>query len=313
MTEVKEPGFMQMVRAPFFSSIISPLLAGTLIAVAVQQSFNVTAWVLVMIMGFALHAATNVYNDIYDTLQGTDRVNVNRNAFSGGSGILVNYPHLQNKMFMIARSSLLIALFSTAGLMFYVNRSLWPFLWLLYLLAAFFSKYYTAAPFSLAGRGWGEISVWFAFGPMAMLVAAVSQSVGFHPYVIALMPVTGISTLSILLIGQLIDLPADEKTGKHGVAVRLGSRFTAFLYAGVQLLLVIVTLTAALFVIPGGWVLMLSLIPYALFLPDTIRQTIRYHDDPARLKQAAGLNVRMHLMYSLLLSVSLGLYLLIRF
>ena len=72
-------------------------------------------------------------------------------------------------------------------------------------LSAFLSKYYTAAPIKLAYRGMGELFVWLAFGPMAILLAAVGQNVGFHTYIIAGLAVTGLSTLSILLIGQLID------------------------------------------------------------------------------------------------------------
>jgi 1,4-dihydroxy-2-naphthoate octaprenyltransferase len=172
---------------------------------------------MVTIMGLALHTATNVYNDIYDTRQGTDRANRHRNEFSGGSGLIIQYPHILPKMYRIARISLFIALVCTVTLMAYMDRNLWIHLWLLYILSAFFSKYYTAAPVKLASRGLGEISVWFAFGPMAILVAAVSQNIGLHPLVILAMPATGISTLSILLVGQLIDLPADKEGGKWAV------------------------------------------------------------------------------------------------
>ncbi|NTV46925.1 MAG: prenyltransferase [Chlorobiales bacterium] len=305
-----EPGVLQMIRAPFLSSIFSPLLAGTLLAVAINQSFSLLGFLLVMLMGIGLHAATNVYNDIYDTLQGTDRVNVHRNEFSGGSGILVRFPALQGKMFFLARISLLIALVATIGLMFVVDRALWPFLWGLYLLSAFFSKFYTAAPFKLASRGIGEVSVWFAFGPMAVLVAAVSQSVGLHPAVLAAMPITGLSTLSILLLGQLIDLPADKETGKLGVAARVGTKFTAYLFVFVQLFLVTNVLVLGLGFLKNGWPVLISLVPYAVMLPSIIRLVIQYHDNQNELKKAAGKNVQLHLAFSILLTIGLGICLL---
>ena len=298
-----EPGLLKMIRAPFLSSIISPLLFGTFLAGIINEEISIYGFILVMIMGIALHAATNVYNDIYDTKQGTDRVNIHRNEFSGGSGIIVNFPHLEIKMFWIARISLIIALFSTIGLMFFVDKSLWSHLWILYLLSAFFSKYYTAEPFKLASRGWGEISVWFAFGPMAVLVAAVSQNVGFHPVVIAALPITGISTLSILLIGQLIDLKADKETGKWGVAVRKGTTTTAYIYLTVQILLMINVFYLGLFSIEYGYLMLMALLPYFILLPKIWKILKNNHDNADNLKPAAGLNVQLHLILSLLLFI----------
>jgi len=210
----KKPNIFQMARAPFLSSIISPLIAGTLLSISINNSVNVLGFLFVLIMGVGLHVATNVYNDIYDTKQGTDKINVHRNEFSGGSGILLDHPDMMPNMYNLARAGLIMALIGTVALMFVVHKSLWLHLWGLYLLSAFFSKYYTAAPIKVAYRGLGEVSVWFAFGPMAILVAAVSQNLGFHPTILIGMPATGISTLSILLLGQMIDLDADKATGK---------------------------------------------------------------------------------------------------
>ncbi len=292
------PALARMIRAPFLSSILVPMLAGTLLAVPIRSGFDPLGFVLVLVMGIGLHAATNVYNDIYDTLQGTDRFNIHRNEFSGGSGILVEHPELMPVMYRVARWSLILAGLAAIGLTLRLDSRLWPWLWGLYLLSAFFAKYYTAAPVKLAYRGGGEISVWFAFGPMALLVAAVSQGVALHPVVIALMPVTGISTLSILLLGQLIDLEADRAGGKLGVAARRGTAFTAGLYLVVQLLLITDILLCALLVLDRGWPVLLAVVPYLMLLPGIARTVLHHHGDPDRLKPAAGRNVQLHLLFS---------------
>jgi 1,4-dihydroxy-2-naphthoate octaprenyltransferase len=191
-----------------------------------------------------------------------------------------------------------VAGFAAAGLTAVIDSALWPHLWALYLLSAWFSKFYTAAPVKLAYRGWGEISVWLAFGPMAILVAAVSQGVGFHPAVLAAMPLTGISTLSILLLGQLIDLDADRKGGKLGVAARRGTRFTARLYLAVQIALVLNVLFLGLIVIERGWPIVLAAVPYLLLLPGIWRSLKTSHDDPDALKPVAGGNVQLHLLFT---------------
>lgn len=304
---MNKPDIIHMIRAPFLSSILSPLIAGTLVAVNINNSVSIVGFLLVLIMGIGLHIATNVYNDIYDTLQGTDKINVNRNEFSGGSGILLAHPELYSTMYWIARLSLIFALLATSGLMFVIDNRLSLLLWGLYLLSAFFSKFYTAAPVKVAYRGLGEVAVWFAFGPMAILVAAVSQNLGFHPAVIAAMPITGISTLSILLLGQMIDLDADKTAGKLGVAARFGNKVTGHLYLVVQLVLVTNILLIAVIFVKNGWFILLSLIPYAIFLPRIWQAIQSNYNDIKSLQLAAKLNVRLHLLFSLLLSTGLGI------
>lgn len=303
----KKPTILQMSRAPFLSSILSPLIGGTLLAVTIRDTFSLSGFILVIIMGIGLHIATNVYNDIYDTKQGTDKINVHRNEFSGGSGILQDFPEFMPRMYGLARSGLVIALIATIGLTFIIDRSLIIYLWILCVLSAFFSKYYTAAPIKLAYRGFGEISVWFAFGPMAILVAAVSQNVGFHPLIIVAMPATGISTLSILLIGQLIDYDADKQAGKWGVAVRVGTKFTARLYTIVQIILVLDVIALIVMMLPRGWSLFLALIPYIFLFPQAVRIMNNHHNNPDQLKKAAAINVRIHLLFAVLFSLGVAI------
>lgn len=274
---------------------------GTLVGVYARGGFSMINFILVLIIGICLHIATNVYNDIYDTIQGTDKINVHRNEFSGGSGVLVDFPHEMKTMYLIARSALVIALATSLPLIFRVDAHLRIIIIVLYLLSAFFSKYYTAAPVKLAYRGLGELSVWFAFGPMAVMIAATAQGAGLHPAVIAAMPISGISTLSILLIGQMIDLDADAATGKRGIAARRGNRSAAVLYLAVQLFLCLDVIVLGM-ILNQGWLLLFSLVPYLFLLPKTARILLRGYDSPDMLKTAAGINVKLHLLFSLLLN-----------
>jgi 1,4-dihydroxy-2-naphthoate octaprenyltransferase len=309
MTKKKDPSLLQMIRAPFLSSIIAPIVTGTLLSAKITGSFGLLAFLLVLITGLGLHIAVNVYNDIYDTLQGTDKVNVHRNEFSGGSGVLLDNPDLFKRMYWLARSGLIIALFSTAGLMFFVDRDLWIYLWGLYLLSAFFSKYYTAAPVKLAYRGLGEVSVWFAFGPMAVAIAAISQNLFPTSQILLLMPVSGLSTLSILLVGQLIDLDADRKGGKHGVASRLGTLCTAVIYVLAQMTLITLVILMALSFEGPSLPLLIALLPYLLIFPRTTVMILKQHGNPEELKKVAGMTVQIHLLFSLLLIVGFVIYL----
>lgn len=305
MMDSKHPSFLKMIRAPFLSSILSPLIAGTFLASSVTGNFEVINFIIVLIVGVCLHIATNVYNDIYDTLQGTDMINENRNEFSGGSGVLVENPDLLPTMYRIARFALASAFIATVGLFFRIQNNLQIILICLFLFSAFFSKYYTAAPVKLAYRGWGEVSVWFAFGPMAILIASVGQNVGFHPLILIAMPMTGISTLSILLLGQMIDWDADKASGKWGVAVRLGNKVTAYLYILVQILLCVNILILSLIYLNNGLFVLISLIPYLFIFPQICKILIFDYQDIGSLKKAAKLNVLVHLLFVFLFSLSL--------
>ncbi|MBN1153733.1 prenyltransferase [candidate division KSB1 bacterium] len=305
-----EPNLLQIARAPFLSSIVSPIAAGTLLAIIVTKEFDPINFLLLLIIGIGLHAATNIYNDIYDTLQGTDMINTNRNEFSGGSGFLVYFPHLKSRMYRIARLSLVIAFLGTLILNFRIADHLRITLWCLYGFAAFFSKFYTAEPVKLAYRGLGEVSVWFAFGPMAILFAAISQNVACHPVVISAMPITGISTLSILLIGQMIDYEADKEAGKWGIAVRKGLRAALICYIIVQSILMINVILLAVYFIPNGLYLLVGLIPYMLFFNKSCKLLSQYTNIES-LKKAAQINVQIHLLFALLFN--LGLLLVVMF
>jgi len=302
------PGIAKMVRAQFLSSIIAPIVIGTLWSAGVNESFNIINFIVVLITAIGLHVATNVYNDIYDTIQGTDKVNVHRNEASGGSGVLLDNPGLMNKMYFLARTGLVIALLGTIVLTFLIKKDLRPLLWGLFLLSAFFSKYYTAPPIKLAYRGLGEFSVWLAFGPMAVLIASISQNMGIQPQLILLMPITGLSTSSILLVGQMIDLDADKAGGKHGVASRMGTRFTSILYILVQVAVAINVILLFANYSGATWPLLISLIPYILLFPKAAGIVWKHHYDPDKLKAGAKLTVLIHLGFSLLLIVGFVIY-----
>lgn len=309
MEKKPKPGVMQMIRAPFLSSIVAPIIAGTLLAWYINGSLDVLNAVIVLITGIGLHIAVNVYNDIYDTIQGTDKVNVHRNESSGGSGVLLDNPGLMPVMFRLARTGLIVALLGTVALTFLIEPQYRVHLWVLYLVSAFFSKYYTAPPFKLAYIGLGEFSVWLAFGPMAILIATVGQNIALESAMVRMiMPITGFSTLSILLAGQLIDLDADKKGGKHGIASRLGTKATAVVYLMVQLALV-ANVVLLYFRYPDtSWYLLLALIPYVLIFPKAAGIILKFHDDPNRLKEGAKMTVMIHVLFSFLLIVGLLLY-----
>jgi 1,4-dihydroxy-2-naphthoate octaprenyltransferase len=303
----EEPNIFQMIRAQFLIGILIPLFAGTMIAVYISNSFHLTGFLLALIIGIGIHIATNVYNDIYDTIQGVDKKeSKTRNYYSGGSGILLKFPHLSGKMYMLARVGLILSFIATIGLLFIINKSLWVPLIIIYITSAFLSKYYTAPPFKLGYRGLGEIAVWFGFGPLAITLAAISQNLGFHLTLIAVMPATGFITLSILWFGQMIDIENDKAAGKIGLVARLGLKRAYQSYVIIIFLLIINILAISFFILRPGWPVLLSLIPFCL-TPIIWMRLRKFYNNSIKLMSISQLNSLQYLLFSIMFN--LGIYL----
>jgi 1,4-dihydroxy-2-naphthoate octaprenyltransferase len=99
-------------------------------------------------------------------------------------------------------------------------------------------------------------------------------------------------------LGQLIDLDADIKGGKLGVAARLGTAVTKWIYLIVQLILVATVLLLALILVTKGYFLLLAVVPYIVVLPKIWKILRVHHNNPDELKKAAGYNVQLHLLFS---------------
>jgi 1,4-dihydroxy-2-naphthoate octaprenyltransferase len=310
MTE-KEPTIFQMIRAQFLIGIIIPLCVGTLTAIASSGSFHLSGFILVIIVGFGLHIATDVYNDIYDTKQGVDKkTNERRNYYSGGSGILLEQPQLMAKMFLLARCGLFFSFLAMIGLFFVIDKSLWLYVILIYIGSAFLSKYYTASPFRFGYRGIGEVLVWFSFGPMAIALAGFSQNIMVQGIFYPVMSVTGFSTLTILWIGQMVDLPDDQAAGKRGLVARIGTKRASYGYLIIQSLLILNVLFLAFFVFHPGWPLLIALVPFVFLLPKIWIGIKKHHADSLKLVPVAKLNSLLYVLFSFLFILGMWLTLL---
>jgi 1,4-dihydroxy-2-naphthoate polyprenyltransferase len=295
-----------MIRAQFLIGIIIPLSIGTITAISISDSFNLLGFLLVMILGLGLHIATDVYNDIYDTKQGADtKVSEQRNYYSGGSGILLEKPYLMNKMYLLARCGLLFSFLALIGLLLVINQSLWPYVILLYIISAFLSKYYTAAPFKFGYRGIGELLVWCSFGPMAVALGFFSQNIMIKGIFYQIMPITGFSTLTILWIGQMVDLPTDQLAGKRGLVARIGMKRAVIGYIVIQSLLIVNVLVLAFLIFHRGFFLLVSLIPYIYLLPKIWMFIKKYYQDPLKLVPVTKLNTYLYGLFSFLFILGL--------
>jgi len=79
-----------ILRAPFFTASIAPVILGAAVAYHQQTSINWRYFFLTLIGAIIAHAAANVINDYYDHRSGNDEANIHYNTFSGGSRMIQN-------------------------------------------------------------------------------------------------------------------------------------------------------------------------------------------------------------------------------
>ena len=289
--------FFLATRVPFLTATFVPILLGAVVA----RAHGFSEWwltLLALVGGIAIHLGLNVANDVFDSTSGADEANVNPTMFSGGSR-MIQYG-LVSLSFMKRVAIACYAIGIAIGIYLTVTRGI-GLLWI-GIAGVFLSIFYTAPPFKLVHRGLGEICVALGFGPIMVLGTyyVIAQRFSFEAFWASL-PVALLIML-VLYVNQIPDKPADAKSGKKTIVVRLPKNAIVMGYglsvAAAFLLIAIGAVTGittrwallALVTAPYGWQVYKAL--------DT------YYDSPYELMASMGVNIQLHLFTGLLLIVA---------
>lgn len=212
----KFSSWVQALRLPYFITSIIPILIIFVLAHKLTGIYYWSAISLLLPCQICLHAATNLVNDLHDTLSGVD----NHNSI-GGSRVV-----LEGK---ITLKELRVAAFAfyALSLLFLVIFALkfdrcWVLL--LWCFAFFTSYFYVAPPIRYGYRALGEIFVFMSMGPgiIAGGYAAVTNSFSW-PAVFISLPM-GLMSVAILFFQSLPQIESDGWHGKITLAAKLGKR-----------------------------------------------------------------------------------------
>jgi 1,4-dihydroxy-2-naphthoate octaprenyltransferase len=207
--------WIQASRPPFFIATLIPLAAGWMMA-GKLGAWRPWRMLLVLLGSFMVHLATNLADDYFDHIQGTDD-----GLAIGGSRVIQ-----EGK---IAPRTILKAVILLYALAFGIAVStmaaldLWgltPFV----LLAWFGSFFYVAPPIRYGYLGLGELSVGINMGPVMVVGTywVISGRMDWAPFLISI-PI-GLMVAVILYYQSLPDMETDLAVRKYTVAVRLGRR-----------------------------------------------------------------------------------------
>jgi 1,4-dihydroxy-2-naphthoate octaprenyltransferase len=286
-------------RPSFLSASLMAVFVG--LAIARHDGLAIDPMLAMVTLLFALmaQAGTNVLNDYYDALNGTDAQNVERIfPFTGGSRFIQNGVMTRAEMrnFGFALMAGVVA----AGLWLMAHSA--PQLFYIGLAGLFIGWAYSATPFKLNSRGFGELCVAAGF-----LLVTVGTDFVQRKGLAAAPLIAGLSyallVTNLLYINQFPDRRADTAAGKLHWVARLDVNHARWGYV----LIVASAYAWLLAVVALGWLPLYALLAL-LALPLSIkaaRQLLRHAAQPQQLGDAIKLTIAAMMAHGALLSLGL--------
>jgi 1,4-dihydroxy-2-naphthoate octaprenyltransferase len=287
-------------RPPFLLVSLGSCLVGLAAAYASGVPMDAAKAVVTIVFAMAAQAGANVLNDYYDSVSGNDAANTERVfPFTGGSRVIQN--GVLSERQMLAYGTALMTATMAAGL--WLMAASGPELLFIGAAGVFIGWAYSAPPFRLNSRGWGEVCIWVAW----MLIAAGADYVQRgEPSALPWIASSGYALLvtNILFINQFPDRRADERVGKRHWVVRLGAERASDLY-------LVIGIGANVCLLAGvvSGVLPLTAVAALLAVPLIARASFdlqRYRNDVARLGPAIQATIAAALAHAALLSLALA-------
>jgi 1,4-dihydroxy-2-naphthoate octaprenyltransferase len=220
-------------RPAFLVASVMPIFVGTAWARAAFHRFDPLLFCLALAATLLAHAATNVYNDVGDDLNGTDAANDGRiYPYTGGSRFIQAGILSRRQMTRLAVGLCLSALL--VGTLLAVLRG--PGIIILGCAGLALGLLYSLPGAQLSARGIGELAVATGLGVLPTLGAVWLQTGAVDAGAVLLCVPVSCWVTAILIINEVPDIEADRSAGKRTLVVRWGARGARLIYHGLTLL-----------------------------------------------------------------------------
>jgi 1,4-dihydroxy-2-naphthoate polyprenyltransferase len=270
----------------------APVLVGTAVALPV---FAFERFLLALVGAVAIQAATNMFNEYFDHIQGLDLTRPRRADMVVQTGDLPYAALFRGGVVAMAVGALCgVALVALTN---------WSLL-VVGLLSVFAGYAYTAKPFSLGYRALGEATVFVFMGPVIVMGAAFVQTERWTwQALLVSLPVAMLVT-AILHVNNIRDMADDLANGKRTLANLLGRRVAVYEYL---LLVPGAYVVVAVLIVTGvaGWPALLTMVsaPIAIRLGRVAAAGEGVDVLDGLLVQTAKLHVRFSLLLALGLAI----------
>lgn len=216
--------WLRIVRPQTLFASLIPVLVGWLVAhrsglpakafLPLPGSASLTG-PLTVFCALSLQILSNLINDYYDYLRGTDKA-----GRAGFKRALAEGEVTQRQMRTACLTALACALLSGAYL---VLAGGWPIL-LIGISAILFAWLYTATSHSLSYLGIADLFVFLYYGVVASAGTFWLQTQVFSVAAFHAGAVCGLISMCVLMINNLRDMEGDRLAGKKTLPVRIGKR-----------------------------------------------------------------------------------------
>jgi 1,4-dihydroxy-2-naphthoate octaprenyltransferase len=285
-------------RIPFASASVLPALLGAVWGwvhhPARFQLFHAVVSVLGVLF---LHLAANTINDYFDW-DTTDKINRYPTPFSGGSRHRLEHV-LSRGAFLHMSVVFSVLAFAAAAVLVFTGR---PWVLVVGTLGGLCGLLYSARPVSLQSRGIGELTIFFAFGPLITLGMGYAVCGVLSPEFFAIGIPNGFVVANILWINEFPDLEADLTSGKRNLVVRLGTSRARYGYLTVIALFYVSLVVLSLVGILPLWTLLVILsLPLAV---KSVRHLWKNHADPMTVVPAQASTIQFQIVTALMVIIA---------
>ncbi|MEY8209063.1 1,4-dihydroxy-2-naphthoate polyprenyltransferase [Corynebacterium sp. MNWGS58] len=239
--------WIQAARPHTWPNAFAPVLAGTGAAMY-QNSGGFFAFLLALIVAWALVIGVNYANDYSDGIRGTDDERTGPTRLTASK---LARPAAVKKAAFIS-----FGVAGVAGLILALLSAWWLLLVGAFCLAG--AWFYTGGKRPYGYRGLGEVAIFIFFGLIAVLGTEYTQAGAVSELGIVLAISVGAMSSAVNLTNNIRDIATDKPAGKRTLAVILGDSLSRKLYTVLLIVPYIVTFLVGVFAFPATWIAFIS-------------------------------------------------------
>lgn len=282
--------WIQASRPKTLPASIAPVLIGTAMAYSAGKGYLLAA-LAALVGGVMIQMGTNLSNDYFDYVKGTDtheRLGPLRVTQAG----LVTPSAMKRAIWLV------FAIAFLAGV-YLVWRASWPIV-IIGIASVLFAILYTGGPFPIGYLGLGDIFVLIFFGLVPVGGTYYAQALEFDLSTVMAGLAPGLFSVAILTVNNLRDIETDRKAGKKTLQVRFGRTFARWEYLLAIIMATVLPMILTLTVGDHDYA-MLSLVVLPAAIP-TVRRVFASTDGPT-LNYCLASTGKLLLLYSVLFSI----------
>lgn len=209
--------WLRIIRPQTLFASLVPVLVGLIIASSSQPSgtfeLNLPTAVITVICALSLQILSNLINDYYDFIRGSDK--------AGRAGFKRALAEGEVSVEQMRRACIITLAVALITGLYLVIEGGWPIL-LAGVTAIIFAWLYTATSHSLSYLGIADIFVFLYYGVIASCGTTYLQTHTFCLTSFHAGAVCGLISMCVLMINNLRDIESDRTAGKRTLPVRLG-------------------------------------------------------------------------------------------